>query len=221
MTSSCKILGVTDVTHDVRRITVQKPEGYSFEPGQATDVAIDKDGWRDEQRPFTFTSLKAAPELELIIKIYSDHEGVTDQIGKLEEGDKLLLGEPWGAIRYDGPGVFIAGGAGITPFIAILRDLEQRGGLAGNRLIFSNKTENDIILRQEFEGMQDLDCLFTVTDEPGSALAHGLVDKGFLEKHVSDFGQKFYVCGPPQMVEDVSKALGELGADAKSIVFEE
>lgn len=221
MSHSVKVLGISDATHDVRRITVEKPEGYGFEPGQATDVAIDKERWRNEQRPFTFTSLNSWPELELTIKVYPDHDGVTEQIGMLREGDRLLIDDPWGAIKYEGRGCFIAGGAGVTPFIAIIRDLQSKGALRGNSLLFSNKTERDIILRPEFEAADGLDCVFTVTDQPGSELAHGKIDKAFLERHVSDFDQRFYVCGPPGMVEDISACLKDLGANPDSVVFED
>lgn len=45
--------------------------------------------------------------------------------------------------------------------------------------------------------------------------------KAFLQKHVTDFGKEFYVCGPPSMVEHVSQALGELGAQSNNITFED
>lgn len=221
MAKSVTILETERVTHDVVRLTVEKPDGYAFEPGQATDVAIDRDGWREEQRPFTFTSLTDADHLEFVIKLYPDHDGVTEQIGKLEKGDKLLIDEAWGAIQYKAPGVFIAGGAGVTPFIAILRDLQRKGELKGQRLIFSNRTEKDIILREEFEAMDGLECIFTVTDEDSSPLASGMVDTEFLKKHVDDFGQAFYVCGPPKMIEAVTGILKDLGADPDSVVLED
>jgi predicted ferric reductase len=58
-----------------------------------------------------------------MIKIYLDHEGVTNKLGSLNAGAELILHDVFGAIQYKGPGVFIAAGAGITPFIAILRSL--------------------------------------------------------------------------------------------------
>ena len=154
------------MTHDVRRFTVRKPQGYRFEPGQATLVSVNRPGWEKKKRPFTFTSLNDWPDLEFTTKIYPDHHGVTEQLGTLEAGDSLLIEDPWGTIQYKGPGTFIAGGAGVTPFIAILRQLAKDGRLAGNTLLFSNKTARDIILRHEFEAMQGLRCVFTLTDEP-------------------------------------------------------
>lgn len=221
MAHSVAVLSTENVTHNVVRLTVEKPEGYDYKPGQATDVALDRDDWRDEQRPFTFTSLTDADHLEFTIKVYPDHDGVTEQIGKLKAGDRLLIDDPWGAIQYKGPGVFVAGGAGVTPFIAILRDLQRKGKVKDQKLIFSNSTERDIILREEFEAMDGLDCLFTVTDQDDSPLARGLVDRDFLKAHVNDFAQEFYVCGPPKMIEAVTEDLKALGADPDSVVLEE
>ena len=121
---------MSEVTHNVRRIRLEKPDDYNFTPGQATEVAIDKEGWRDEKRPFTFTSLNSDPWLEFVIKVYPDHDGVTEQIGQLQKGDSLIIEDLWGAIEYKGEGTFIAGGAGVTPFIAIFRDLARKGELA-------------------------------------------------------------------------------------------
>lgn len=221
MSHRVRILDAGWTTHNVRRLAVEKPEGYAFRPGEATEVAVDKDGWREEKRPFTFTSLRTWDHLESNIKVYPEHDGVTEQIGRLEPGDHLFIDEPWGAIAYRGAGTYIAGGAGITPFIAILRDVASRGKDSGNTLIFSNATENDIILREEFEKMEGLACIFTVTGQPDSDLARGPVDRAFLERTVSDFSQPFYVCGPPGMVKDIAAVLRDLGAKPDGIVFEE
>jgi ferredoxin-NADP reductase len=212
---------VEPVTHDVRRFTVQKPEGYRFEPGLATLVSIDRPQWEKEKRPFTFTSLNDWPDLELTTKIYPDHHGVTEQLGALEVGDRLLIEDPWGTIQYKGPGTFIAGGAGVTPFIAILRALARDGRLAGNTLLFSNKTARDIILRDEFEAMDGLRCVFTVTDEHDPTLENRLIDRAFLEDKVTDFDQHFYVCGPDPMVAALKEHLAALGAKADAVVFEQ
>lgn len=220
MSSKVKIKAAEYVAHNVRRFDVEKPSGWAFEPGQATEVSIDKEGWRDQKRPFTFTSLPEWDDLQFTIKIYPDHSGVTEQLGKLDVGDTLILEEPWGTIQYTGPGTFIAGGAGVTPFIAILRALERDGKLEGHSLIFSNRMERDIILRDEFEAMDGLVTTYVLSAEEKPALIHGRIDEDFLRENISDFGQRFYVCGPDEMVADISNALKQLGAEPDALVFE-
>jgi ferredoxin-NADP reductase len=219
MTHRVRILEAENVTHNVRRFRFEKPSGYEFKPGQATDVMIDRDGWREKKRPFTFTCLRDQDYLEFTIKIYSDHDGVTNQLGGMGAGDHLLIEDPWGTIQYKGKGTFIAGGAGITPFIAILRDLADKGEIEGNRLFFANKTNKDIILRDTWENMPGLDHIF-VTDDGSGGFPSGRIDKDFLKKHVDDFSQHFYVCGPDKMVADLKATLKELGAEPDALVFE-
>ncbi|WP_311030357.1 FAD-binding oxidoreductase [Mesorhizobium koreense] len=219
MVHKVRILDAENVTHNVRRFRFEKPSGYTFTPGQATDVSIDKDGWREKKSPFTFTSLPHDDHLEFTIKIYSDHDGVTNQLGGMGAGDHLLIRDPWGTIQYKGKGTFIAGGAGITPFIAILRDLADKGTVEGNRLLFANRTDKDIILRETWEKMPGLDHLFVTSDGSGG-FPSGRIGKEFLKKHVNDFSQHFYVCGPDAMVADLMAALKELGAKPDALVFE-
>lgn len=215
-----KVLATEPVTHDVRRIVVRKPKGYSYIPGQATEISINKSGWEDKKRPFTFTSLNNDENLEFTIKVYKDHHGVTEQIGQLKTGDEVILHDVWGTINYDGPGYFIAGGAGITPFISIFRMLEHNEKLEDHYLIFSNKTEKDIILRGEFTRMLGDRFINTLTQEKKDGYDHRKIDKEYLSERVKDFSQHFYVCGPKQMVKDIRDQLNELGADSSAVVFE-
>lgn len=223
MSYTVKISHIEPVTHDVRQYTFEKPEGYSFEPGQATEVAIDKDGWRDEKRPFTFTSLNEDPSLQFVIKSYPDHNGVTEQVGQLKAGDAFIIEDPWGTIQYKEPGIFLAGGAGVTPFIAILRNLYAKKEIDGNRLIFSNKAEKDIILEDEFDAMLGDNFTNVITDEPTEdyIFLDGFMDKAFLEEQINDFDQPFYVCGPPPFMDAMLGYLKDLGADPDGLVFEE
>ncbi|MEQ8482073.1 MAG: flavodoxin reductase [Hoeflea sp.] len=212
---------IANVTHDVCQFTFEKPEGFEFTPGQAAEVGIDRDGWRDAGHPFTFTSLPDWDHLQFTIKIYPEHDGLTEQIGTLKQGDSFIVGDPWGTIEYKGKGTFIAGGAGVTPFIAILRMLRDRGELSGHRLIFANKREADIILREEFDAMPGLEVIYVLSEEDKDGFEHGRIDKQMLERLVGSASEKFYVCGPDEMVESINSALEELGADPDGLVFEE
>ncbi|QMU28202.1 FAD-binding oxidoreductase [Adhaeribacter radiodurans] len=220
METVVKIKAIETLTHNVKKFRCEKPHGYTFLPGQATEVAINKKGWEKEKRPFTFTSLNESPELEFIIKLYKDHPGVTHELDSLKIGDELIVDDAWGAISYQGSGYFIAGGAGITPFIAILRQLHQEQKLAGNRLFFSNKTEHDIILQPELTAMLDNNVIYAITSESSNNYYSGYINESFLKTYVQDFSQHFYVCGPPPMVEDLQSILAKLGACPETVVFE-
>ncbi|MBO9635888.1 MAG: flavodoxin reductase [Chitinophagaceae bacterium] len=215
-----KILSVTEITHDVKSFRIEKPGGYAFTPGQATEVSVNKPGWEEERRPFTFTSLNEEHTLEFTIKRYADHDGVTNQIHQLTAGDELIIRDVWGAIEYKGPGYFIAGGAGITPFIAILRQLKKDGRASGNVLYFSNKTAFDVILEEELYDILGSDAHFilTKTDTPG--YPHGYINKAFLDMNITDLSKHFYVCGPDKMISDVNGALEQMGVQPDAVVFE-
>lgn len=215
-----KIESVHPVTHNVRRFRLDKPQGYKFHPGQATEVSINKEGWKEERRPFTFTSLNEWPFLEFTIKIYSDHRGVTNELGSLQSGDELIIRDVWGAIAYKEEGYFIAGGAGITPFIAILRQLKKDKKVGSNQLYFSNKTENDIILHDELDDILGKNAHYIVTESKDPKYQNGYINKAFLQKEIKDFKKPFYVCGPDKMVADISNILTELGATPDAVIFE-
>ncbi len=208
------------VTHDVKHFIVSKPEGFSAVPGQGVELAIDRPGLSGEGRPFTPTGLADDRVLEFTIKAYADHPGVTRALHQLESGAELLMSEPFGTISYQGPGVFIAGGAGITPFLAILRSLARKGELRGQTLIFSNKTPADVICEKELRHLLGERCILTCTGAAAPGYMQRRVDRAFLQETIQDFGQHFYVCGPPPFMGAVNGALTELGASADSLVFE-
>lgn len=212
---------IDTVTHDTRHLVFRRPKDYRFEPGQATELTVLENGLRSEARPFTFVSQPEDDTLELLIKTYPERDAVTARIADLEPGTEVRITDPFGAIHDEGPGVFIAGGAGLTPFLAILRRRAQQADLEGCTLLFSNKTERDILAADELRGMQGLETHFTVTEQPDSRLAHGRIDEHFLQAHVDGFeSERFYVCGPPTMVEAITNTLQQLGAAPDRIVVE-
>lgn len=216
-----RILGIDQITHDVRQFRVEKPDGFTFVPGQATSVSVNTPELRKKRRPFTFTGLNSDPFLEFIIKIYPSKQGVTAELEELKPGDELIIGNGWGAISYKGAGVFIAGGAGITPFIAIFRHLRTEGALAGNKLIFANRTRADIILESEFKEMLGEAFINILSDETdGGKYATGFIDAEFLRANISPDDENFYLCGPPPMMDSVKQHLASLGVGENAITLE-
>jgi len=215
-----KVKSVKKITHDVISIQTEKPHLYTFTPGQATEVSINKDGWEEKKRPFTFTSLPIEKYLEFTIKIYPDHLGVTNQLQHLEQGGELILHDVFGAIAYRDEGIFIAGGAGITPFISILRSLASNKQIANNKLIFANKTEGDIILEKELAQLLGDNFINVLSDEQSDRHTYGLITGDIIESMGGSLTTQFYVCGPPPMMEAVLKHLVNLGVDEGTIIQE-
>lgn len=216
-----KIKSADKITHDVLKIVTEKPRGYHFTPGQATEVAINKAGWDKEGRPFTFTCLPEDDYLEFTIKTYPLHNGVTSELLQVKPGDELILHDVFGAIAYKGEGVFIAGGAGVTPFISIFRFLHSNNKIGGNKLIFANKTKADIILKGEFENLLGKNFINILSDEKSDGYANGYITEEFLRKNITNPGQKIYLCGPDPMMEAVERILPNLGIDATGIIKEQ
>lgn len=216
-----KIKSINKVTHNVLRIVTEKPQAYSFTPGQATEVSINKNGWRNEKRPFTFTCLPDDDYLEFTIKTYPSHKGVTNELLQLKKNDELILHDVFGAIGYKGEGVFIAGGAGVTPFISIFRSLRSKNEVGDNKLIFANKTKGDIILEQEFKKLLGNNFINILSDEKANGYGHGYITEDFLRENITNLDKKIYLCGPEPMMEVVEKHLSNLGVETKSIIKEE
>jgi ferredoxin-NADP reductase len=214
------IQSIAHITPDVIQIRTSKPQGLEFKPGQATDLSINKNNWRNEKRPFTFTSLPKDEYLEFTIKTYPEHEGLTNELLSLQVFDELIVHDVYGSILYSRPGVFIAGGAGITPFISIIRDLSDKNHISNNILLFANKTKQDIILESELEYLLGKAFKNTLSDEDIDGYAHGFITEEFIKANVHDFNQQFYICGPPAMLEAVEELLHHLGVHNHNITQE-
>jgi ferredoxin-NADP reductase len=215
-----KVKSVKHITHDVLLIITEKPEHFTFTPGQATEISINKNGWKDEKRPFTFTCLPDDDYLEFTIKTYPLNKGVTNELLQLKRDDQLILHDVFGDIGYKGEGVFIAGGAGVTPFISIFRYLKSTARTGDNKLIFANKTKKDIINEAEFRSLLGNNFINILSDEKIEGYGHGFITQDFLKSNIGSIDKYFYVCGPPPMMDAIEKLLAGLLVNEKSIIKE-
>jgi ferredoxin-NADP reductase len=215
-----KITAIEHLTHDVLRIAAEKPATISYQPGQAVDVSISRQNWEQELRAFTFTSLPDDAYIEFTIKTYPSHNGVTEQLLSLDKGDELLIHDVFGDITYKGEGIFIAGGAGVTPFIAILKQLQKENNAGNNKLIFANKTKADIILEEKFRQLLGDNFINILSEENVADYEHGYISADLIKKHADGHSQYFYLCGPDPMMQAVEKHLSSLGIPESFIVKE-
>lgn len=221
MAQNVKIMSIGHLTHDVLRVVVEKPAGLDFRPGQAADLAINKPGWEQEWRTFTFTSHPTDDFIEFNIKTYPDHEGVTNELLSVKAGDELILGDVYGDITYKGQGIFIAGGAGITPFIAILNDLGKKNQIGDNKLIFANRTKGDIIRENDFQKwLAKGNFINVLSNEEVEGYNHGFVTADLIKNQSDENHKYYYLCGPPPMMNAVESQLAGLGVTEDFIVKE-
>lgn len=220
MGGNVKITTIEKLTHDVLRIRTEKTAGLNYLPGQAADISINKNGWEKELRAFTFTSLPEDDFVEFVIKTYPSHNGVTKELLNLNAGDELIIQDVFGDISYKGEGLFIAGGAGITPFIAILKQLEKTNTIGNNKMIFANKTKADIILEDKFKQQLGENFINVLSEEENTNYNYGYVTSELIKQHTDTSTKYYYLCGPDRMMDAVGKSLKSLGIKDDFIVKE-
>jgi len=194
-----------------------------YAPGQFMILQLRRGGRVSEAHPFTIVSSPARKGLSICAKSVGDF---TSTLGKTQPSDVAYIDLPFGVfsfLHHDAERlVFIAGGIGITPFMSMLRYIQDRKLGREVILLWANKTEKDIAFRTELERMSSempslkvVHILSRQQDWPGEK---GRINADALKKHVGDFEKgEFFICGPPQMMREVQRALTGLGVPGKRI----
>ncbi|WP_455377971.1 ferredoxin--NADP reductase, partial [Petrachloros mirabilis] len=145
-------------------------------------------------------------------------------------GDTVLMSGPYpGGHWVDGMAKkvgFVAGGTGITPMISIIRWILARGLGVELFLLFANKTEADIIFREEWEGNvrehANFHCYHVLEQPPaGWPEGAGRITVDMLRNHLPLPGPDtvIFLCGPPPMVDMVEETLKAIGHSEQAIVL--
>ncbi|QDP84506.1 flavodoxin reductase [Chryseobacterium sp. SNU WT5] len=219
MSQITKIKSIEHLTHDVLCVVLEKPQGLTYMPGQAVDIGLNKPDWSEKKNCFTFTSLPEE-DIEFTIKTYPEHQGMTNELLSAKPGDEVLIYSPFGDIYFKGPGIFIAGGAGITPFIAILKKLEKQNQIDGNKLIFANKEKADIILEDHYHELLGKNFINVLSKEKIEGYEYGYISSELIKKYSEKQLKYYYLCGPPPMMKAVEEQLKALGITEEFIVKE-
>ncbi|MHC4983241.1 MAG: ferredoxin reductase family protein [Planctomycetota bacterium] len=200
---------------------------FRYLPGQFAFVRFRSSEVPGEEHPFTISSSPTRQEtLSLTIKQSGDFTRTAE---RLKPQDTCRLLGPFGRFSHtllarDGePVVMIAGGIGITPMLSMLRYMTDSEDKRSVTLIWANRTEADMIFREELEELQgrmaDLavhHVLSRQDDWPGET---GRIDRAMLRRLLTDedlSGQAF-VCGPPSMINAVRRDLRKLGFRRRKI----
>jgi ferredoxin-NADP reductase len=204
-----------------KSISFSRPEGFDFLPGQHALFYINKDG----ARPFTMTSSPLDRRLiEFGIKRVGDF---TSKMFNLKKGDEVEITGPLGTFFFEeeikDDLVFIAGGSGITPFISMMRYIEDKNLKNKITLIYSVKKSDEIMFLGEIERIKENGIInkvvYTVTGEdPEWDGERGRISERIIKGNVTDPKNKVYfICGPPEFEKAVSGILRDLQIRRKRV----
>ena len=191
-----RIKSIDRLTHDVLRIITEKPIDIQFEHGKAVKISINKIDCKEKEISSNSTNLPKNTVLEFSIKNYPKKCGISNEFFNLIADDDYIVHHVLGTIIYKGEGVFIAGGAGTTPFISVVNNLTTKNGIVRNKKIWANKTKADILKENDFQALLREAFFNLLSDEDLEGYNRGRITEEFLKEIIADFSQQFYICGP-------------------------
>ena len=116
----------------------------------------------------------------------------------------------FGTIRYAGPGLFLAGGIGVAPMLAILRQLKKDHTLEGNTLIYSARFHIDLIAERELRQMLGNNLHITLTKEQREGYHHSRIIAELLQNILPFFPSREYIIGSELFVDDMRSLVADL-----------
>jgi predicted ferric reductase len=214
-----EVEGVREERGDSWTLTVRPNghEGFGFEPGQFAWLTVWNSPFAIKEHPFSFSSSAAdSGKFSFTVKEVGDFTGTVKEISP---GERVYLDGPHGQFsvdRWGGPkNVFVAGGVGVTPIMSMLRTLADRGDRRPLLLVYASRTWEDVIFREEIEGLEErlnLRVVHVIEDPPdGWEGERGYVTAGVLDRHLPQGREEYeyFVCGPDPMMDAVEVALHE------------
>jgi ferredoxin-NADP reductase len=223
------LLGRQPVAEGTMAFYFEKPAGFSHEAGQNAMFTLIDPREEDAAGPTrTFTIASAPHDPELMIATRMRDSAFKRFLGKAPPGTKIEMEGPLGVmvLHEDAsrPAVFLAGGIGITPFLAMVRDAAKRKLPHQITLIYSNRRPRDAAFLAELERLQGprFRLLTTMTHAPDWQGEKRLISRELLAEHVPDLrAPVYYFAGPPGMTMAVQGMLKELGVSEDDMRSEE
>jgi ring-1,2-phenylacetyl-CoA epoxidase subunit PaaE len=241
MSSFLKLI-ITEVkreTKDAVSILFSVPEElqphYNFIAGQYINLRLTLDN-QEIRRAYSICSAPDSGELRIAVKAVSN--GLFSQFAntQLKAGDVLEVGQPEGKFTFEPQAdrqrnyaAFVAG-SGITPVISILKSVLKNEPKSSFVLVYGNKSPEETIFYQELHDLQSqyvgrLFVQYVYSQSKTDGALSGRIDKSTVnyilkDKHASWDFDKFYLCGPEEMINNVSDALKKENIKESAILFE-
>jgi ferredoxin-NADP reductase len=224
---------IIDETPHVRSLLLDVPGWPGHRAGQHVDVRLTAEDGYQAQRSYSIASAPEAVAVTLTVERLADGEVSPYLAGEARTGDKFELRGPIGGYfvwtpALAGPLFLVAGGSGVVPLMAMLRQRAVSERPVPATLLFSSRTAADIIYRAELErlvGQGDgLKLVHTLTREKPAGW-HGFtrrIDRAMLQEvgYPPETGARSFICGPTPLVEAATRHMRDLGHAPASIKTE-
>ena len=231
------IKNITKETASAVSVVFDIPESirsnFSFKAGQYITLKTMLNG-EEVRRAYSICSSPNSGEIKVAIKAVENGTFSVFATEKLQPGDEIEIHEPEGKFILEPQSckdyIAFAAGSGITPVLSMVKTVLQDSSDASFTLIYGNKSEADIIFKNELESLQseyasrfNLHYVFSQQNIDGSLF--GRIDEGFTNYYVKNIYKNIdfdsaYLCGPEEMIKTVSQTLQANGFDESKILFE-
>jgi propane monooxygenase reductase component len=227
-----EVVSIEPVTHDLRHLVLRlvEPKEIKFFPGQYVDIAVPG---TEEVRSFSManTTSREDGRLEFVIKVYPDGLFSHFLDSELAVGDQLNLTGPYGMFTlregFETELVFVGGGAGMAPILALLRSMAERGIDRKATYYYGARRRRDLCFEEELRALEEKLPNFTFVpalSEPDDSEEWdgevGLITDVVKRNVTSLASAHAYVCGPPPMVEAAMPLLTQLGVPEKRVYYD-
>lgn len=228
------VAAVTRLTPRVKSFRLMPPDWHGFRAGQHVDVRLTAPDGYQAERSYSIGSAPEAAEVELIIEKLEDGEVSPFFHDVVEPGDTIEMRGPIGGhfnwTRHDGgPLLLVGGGSGVVPLLAILRHRTLVAPEVPVALIYSSRTLEEVIFRDELmmraANDRALNLVLTLTREaaPDPRYHNGRIDSALIAKVVAGFGSMppmSFVCGASAFVDAATRYMIDAGVPMPSIKTE-
>jgi ferredoxin-NADP reductase len=220
-------------TPPVKSLVLDVPGWQGHHAGQHLDVRLTAEDGYLAERSYSIASAPGEPQVTITVERLDDGEVSPYLTDELRVGDELELRGPiggWFTWRPEqgGPLLLVAGGSGIAPLMAMIRQRAAVQSPVPVSLLYSSRSYDEIIYREELDqgaaGDMDLDVAYTLTrSQPtGWPGYHRRIDHAMLEEVAWTPAEhpQIFICGPTPLVELVATMCVELGHAPESVKTE-
>ena len=228
-----EVAKIVDETPTVKSLVLDVPGWPGHRPGQHVDVRLTAEDGYQAQRSYSIASEPETARLMLTVELIEGGEVSPYLTSDVRPGDKFELRGPIGGyfvwtVAIGGPLFLVAGGSGIAPLMSMLRYRAAAKSTTPALLLYSSRTFEDIIYREELDQMaarnDGLTVIYTLTRRQPAGWTGGArrIDRSMLASvGVSVKARpKIFICGPTSLVESAAQSLLELGYERNLIKTE-